>query len=53
MHDELVVECDAQDAETVAAWVSACLQEGMRRYLARVPARVEVTIASDWAGTAT
>ena len=52
VHDELVVECDAGEAEAVAAWVAACLREGMGRYLRRVPVRVEVRVCRDWSGTA-
>ena len=52
VHDELVIECDADDADTAAAWVAECLQTGMTRYLTRVPVRVEVTVAQDWSGTA-
>ena len=51
VHDELVVECDLDDAEPVAEWVGACLVEGMRRYVTRAPIRVETTIAADWSGT--
>ena len=51
IHDELVIECDAADADDVAAWVAECLQTGMTRYLTRVPVRVEVTVARDWSGT--
>jgi DNA polymerase I len=51
VHDELVVECDTADADHVAAWVAACLQSGMTRYLIRVPVRVEVTVARDWSGS--
>ena len=51
VHDELVIECDAADADVAAAWVAECLQTGMTRYLTRVPVRVEVTVAQDWSGT--
>ena len=51
VHDELVVECDAEDAEDAAAWVAECLETGMRRFLTRVPVRVEVIVAQDWGGT--
>jgi DNA polymerase-1 len=50
VHDELVIECDADEAEGAAAWVAACLEIGMTRFLTRVPVRVEVTIARDWSG---
>jgi DNA polymerase I len=51
VHDELVIECDAADADDVAAWVAGCLQSGMTRYITRVPVRVEVTVARDWSGS--
>jgi DNA polymerase-1 len=51
VHDELVIECHAEDADVAAAWVAECLQAGMTRYLTRVPVRVEVTVAQDWSGT--
>jgi DNA polymerase I len=50
VHDELVIECDAADADIAAAWVAECLQAGMTRYLTQVPVRVEVTVAQDWSG---
>ena len=48
--DELVIECNADDAERAAAWVSACLEYGMRQFLKRVPVRVDVKISADWSG---
>jgi DNA polymerase I-like protein with 3'-5' exonuclease and polymerase domains len=50
VHDELVMECDEAAASDVAAWVTECLQAGMRRYV-DIPVRVETTIGRDWAGT--
>jgi DNA polymerase-1 len=50
VHDELVIECDAADAEAVAQWVTQCLQEGMGKYLHSVPVRVEAVVAPTWAG---
>jgi hypothetical protein len=51
VHDELVIECDANEADAVAVWVTECLQAGIRHYLTRVSIRVEVSIACDWSGT--
>lgn len=51
VHDELVIECDEVDANAVAAWVQECLENGMKRYITRVPVRVDVTAARDWSGT--
>jgi DNA polymerase-1 len=51
VHDELVIECDADDVDDAAAWIAECLHAGMTRYLSRVPVRVDVTVARDWSGT--
>jgi DNA polymerase-1 len=51
VHDELVIECDASDADIAATWLRDCLETGMRRFLKRAPVRVEVTVARDWRGT--
>jgi DNA polymerase-1 len=51
VHDEIVVECDADEAEGVRDWLVDCMTQGMRTVLTRVPVVVEATIAQDWAGT--
>lgn len=50
VHDEVVVECDAEDAEAVAGWVEQCLRDGMGVYLQRVPVSVTITVAPSWGG---
>jgi DNA polymerase-1 len=51
VHDEIVVECDAADAETAGAWLAECMERGMQAFLTQVPAVVEVTVERDWSGT--
>ncbi len=51
VHDELVVECDRDQAEDVRAWVVKCMTRGMQTFLRRVPVEVEVTVCRDWSGT--
>nr|MDQ3830547.1 DNA polymerase [Candidatus Tectomicrobia bacterium] len=50
VHDELVLECDSAQGEETAAWVSSCLERGMRRYLTQAPVRIQTVIARDWSG---
>jgi DNA polymerase-1 len=51
VHDEIVVECDAADAEAARDWLVDCMTRGMQRFLVRVTVVVEATIARDWSGT--
>ena len=49
VHDEIVMECEASDAERVATWLEDCMKRGMYRFVKMVPVEVEVTIAETWA----
>jgi DNA polymerase-1 len=51
VHDEIVLECDAADAEQAQAWLTDCMARGMQSFLTRVPVVVEATIERDWSGT--
>jgi DNA polymerase-1 len=51
VHDELVVECDAEQAEAVAGWLQQALLEGMAPLIDPVPVAVEVQVAPTWGGT--
>lgn len=52
VHDEVVMECPAVDAEVVAAWLTRHMVGGMEEIVDyKVPIEVEATIARDWAGT--
>ncbi len=52
VHDEIVLECDADRAEEAAEWLRDCMIRGMQSLLSRVPVEVETKIAKDWSGTA-
>jgi DNA polymerase I-like protein with 3'-5' exonuclease and polymerase domains len=52
-HDEIVVECDAGQAEGVKAWLERAMIEGMDAALnnvgeAQVPVEVESRVVSSW-----
>ncbi len=54
-HDEVVVECDAEQAVDAKAWLEKAMIEGMGAVMngmdqADVPVEVEARIASNWGG---
>jgi DNA polymerase-1 len=51
VHDEVVIECDADEAERARDWLVDCMQRGMQQFLRRVPVAVEALICRDWSGT--
>jgi DNA polymerase-1 len=50
VHDEIVVECDAGQADAAAAWLRQAMLDGMTPLLDPVPVEVEVRIARTWGG---
>jgi DNA polymerase-1 len=50
VHDEIVVECDAGQADAAAAWVKAAMVEAMAPLLDPVPAVMDVHVGATWAG---
>jgi DNA polymerase I-like protein with 3'-5' exonuclease and polymerase domains len=50
VHDEIVVECDADQAEAVAAWLKRAMLDGMAPLADPVPVAVEVAVARTWGG---
>jgi DNA polymerase-1 len=50
-HDEIVLECAADEAAHVADVLRGLMVRGMERVVRRVPVVVEVTICQDWSGT--
>jgi len=50
VHDEIVVECDREQADEARDWVVDAMRGGMETVLHRVPAEVEATICADWSG---
>ena len=47
-HDEIVLECDASNAEPVKGWLQACMIAGMQPMLNPVPVEVEAKIVQTW-----
>jgi DNA polymerase-1 len=52
-HDEIVIECDAEQAADVKTWLEGAMIEGMDAVInsagkARVPVEVEARIARSW-----
>jgi DNA polymerase-1 len=50
VHDEIVIECDAEQAEAVVAWLRQAMLDGFGDWLGAVPVAVEVKIAPTWGG---
>ncbi len=48
VHDEIVVECDAAEAEAAQVWLVDAMRRGMASFLRRVPVEVEAKIGADW-----
>jgi DNA polymerase-1 len=48
VHDEVVVECDAANAELTAENVRTALTEAGQEYVTRVPVNVDVELADEW-----
>jgi DNA polymerase-1 len=50
VHDEIVIECDAAQADAAVAWLRQAMLDGMAPLASPVPVEVEVTVASTWGG---
>ena len=48
VHDEIVVECDTAEAETVSAKLESAMRTAGAEYVKRVPINVDVHIADEW-----
>jgi DNA polymerase-1 len=48
VHDEIVVECDMDQAEAVARWVKQAMLDGIAPLVRPVPVEVEVQVAPTW-----
>ena len=48
VHDEIVVECDAAEAETTAAKLESAMQRAGSEYVTKVPIKVDVHTADEW-----
>ncbi len=50
VHDEIVVEADAEQADAVAAWLKSAMVEAMTPMIDPVPVEVEVKVSRTWGG---
>jgi DNA polymerase-1 len=50
VHDEIVVEADADRSDAAAAWLKGAMTEAMAPYVEPIPVEVEVRIARTWGG---
>jgi DNA polymerase-1 len=53
VHDEIVVEADAGQADAAAAWVKQAMLDAMAPLIDPVPVSVDVQVSSTWGGGAT
>ena len=52
VHDEIVAECPAEDAQQTALWLKQQMTDAMSEIIGdTVPVEVEVTIGRDWVGS--
>ena len=49
VHDEVIVECDAAEAETVAEKLDRSMCAAGEEFISKVPVKVDVHIADEWA----
>lgn len=50
VHDEILLECPADDAEAAAKVLKSAMEEAVNSILPNVPTEVEPIIADSWAG---
>jgi DNA polymerase I-like protein with 3'-5' exonuclease and polymerase domains len=48
VHDEIIVECDAAEAEDVAKRLETSMRLAGEQYVTRVPVKVDVKISDEW-----
>jgi DNA polymerase-1 len=50
VHDEIVIECEASQADAAAVWLKAAMEDAMRPWMSPVPVVVDVAIGQSWGG---
>jgi DNA polymerase-1 len=50
VHDEIVVECDRDQADLVSMWLRQAMADAMTPLIQPVPVEVEVKVARTWGG---
>ena len=48
VHDEIVVECAAAEAESIATKLESAMQRAGSEYVTKVPIKVDVHVADEW-----
>jgi DNA polymerase-1 len=48
VHDEIVVECDAAEAEKIVEKLQAAMQKAGSEFVTRVPIKVDIHAADEW-----
>lgn len=48
VHDEIIVECDEKDAETVLTKLTNAMESAAREFLRKVPVKIDARISDDW-----
>jgi DNA polymerase-1 len=48
VHDEIIVECDAADADATAQFLETAMVDAARQYITNVPVKVDVHIGDEW-----
>jgi len=49
VHDEIIVECDSADAAQIAKTLESAMQRAGEQFVSKVPIKVDITVADDWA----
>jgi DNA polymerase-1 len=49
VHDEVIVECDADEAESISSKLDNAMCRAGEEFIAKVPIKVDVHIADEWA----
>jgi DNA polymerase I len=48
VHDEIIIECDTDDAEQMAAVLESSMEAAGREFLKHVPVKVDTKVSEDW-----
>ncbi len=48
VHDEILVECDAAEAESTAAMLESAMLDAGAKFVSRVPIKVDIKVADEW-----
>jgi DNA polymerase-1 len=49
VHDEIIVECDATETESIAEKLERAMCTAGAEFISKVPVKADVTIADEWA----